>query len=110
MKSGSKLINEFTVLAISLLIVCMSLSAAFGQVNDALVTDILAKLDKHLTDGEKTGFAGAILLVKDGKVLLHKGYGFSDCQRKTKTTGDMVFDIGSLTKPITAVAILKLQS
>ncbi len=81
-----------------------------AQTEDPLYADVVAKMDKYLTDGEKTGFSGALLLVKNGKVLLQKGYGYADCDRKRKVTPDMVFDIGSLTKPITGVAILKLQS
>jgi len=93
-------------------IVAILLSAYLlcAQTPDPLIADVVAKMDKHLTDGEIKGFSGSFLLIKDGKVLLQKGYGFADCQRTKKTTTEMVFDIGSLTKPITAVAILKLQS
>jgi CubicO group peptidase (beta-lactamase class C family) len=66
--------------------------------------------DQYLEGLEAKGFAGAVLLRQNGKTLLRKGYGFADRDRRVKTSADMIFDIGSITKSITAVAILKLQA
>src|SRR5262249_33894208 len=66
--------------------------------------------DRYLEGIETQGFAGVILLRKDGKVLLRKGYGFADGDRRVKISPDMIFDLGSITKTVTAVAILKLQA
>jgi len=84
--------------------------AVIGQTSDSSVAELVAKMDKHLSDGVKDGFSGAIVVVKNGKTLLHKGYGHADCKRQKRVSPDMVFDIGSLTKHITSVAILKLQA
>lgn len=84
--------------------------AVIGQTPDNRAAELVANMDKHLSEGEKNGFSGAILVVKNGKSLLHKGYGYADCGRQKKVSTDMVFDIGSLTKHITSVAILKLQA
>ncbi len=100
---------KFSVLAVGAAFIFVAVTA-FGQQADPLIAEVVAKMDKHLSDGEIKGFSGTILVIKDGKTLLQKGYGFGDCQRQKKTATEMVFDIGSLTKPITAVAILKLQS
>lgn len=93
-----------------ILLVLANLFATYAQTSEPPVAEIVAKVDKHLTDGEKEGFSGAVLLMKEGKVLLLKGYGYADRDRTKKITPDMYFDIGSLTKHITGVAILKLQS
>jgi CubicO group peptidase (beta-lactamase class C family) len=67
------------------------------------------KLDAHLILAAAKGFSGAVLVVKDGKVILAKGYGMANRERKTRVTLDTVFDIGSLVKQFTAAAILKLE-
>jgi CubicO group peptidase (beta-lactamase class C family) len=55
------------------------------------------------------GIPGAALAVaKDGKLLLARGYGWSDLESNTFVKPDTVFGIASLSKPFTAAAILKL--
>lgn len=111
MKPGPiRLIRRAMPGALVLLAFLNSAAQIFGQALDSRITDAVTKMDKYLTDGEKDGFSGAVLLVRNGRVLLHKGYGYADCTRQKKVTPEMVFDIGSLTKHITSVAILKLQS
>ena len=68
------------------------------------------KLDAYLTRLEGFGFAGSILVAKDGQIVLHKGYGLADREKGIPFTPDTVFDIGSITKQFTAAAILKLES
>jgi CubicO group peptidase (beta-lactamase class C family) len=55
------------------------------------------------------GFSGALLVAKEGKIILAKGYGLSDRQRGVPVTAATVFTVGSITKQFTATAILKLQ-
>ena len=58
-------------------------------------------------EGEIPG--AAALVVREGKVLYEKGFGYADLKKKTPITPDTEFRIGSITKQFTAVAILKLQ-
>ena len=52
---------------------------------------------------------GASLAVaRDGRLLLARGYGFADRDRKLPVLADSVFRMGSISKTITAVAILRL--
>ena len=55
------------------------------------------------------GFNGSVLIAKDGKVVLCKGYGLADREKKIPNAPDTLFDIASLTKQFTAAAILKLE-
>lgn len=68
------------------------------------------KLDQYMQALEKhQNFHGSVLVAKDGKVLLDKGYGFSDFQQKTKNKSQTKFAIGSVTKQFTAMAIMQLS-
>jgi CubicO group peptidase (beta-lactamase class C family) len=69
-----------------------------------------ARMDSLVTAfADEAQFNGSVLVVKKGKVLLRKGYGFRDAQAKTPNTPATVFNIASLTKTFTAALILKLQ-
>ncbi|WP_192348861.1 serine hydrolase [Algoriphagus sp. Y33] len=51
---------------------------------------------------------GAILIAKNGEVLLERYFGSTNLEQKSKTDELSLFRIGSLTKQFTAVGILKL--
>jgi CubicO group peptidase (beta-lactamase class C family) len=69
-----------------------------------------ARLDQQLASLTAAGFAGTVLVARDGEILLHKGYGMADKERKIPCDTETVFDIGSITKQFTAAAILKLET
>jgi len=73
-----------------------------------LVASILdTVIAKRMERRNIPGFA--ISIVKDGKLVFSKGYGFSDLEIKTPVTADKtIFRIGSVTKVFTAVAMLQL--
>jgi CubicO group peptidase (beta-lactamase class C family) len=71
--------------------------------------DLGRKLDQYLGRLEKLGFSGTVLVAKDGKVVLEKGYGLADRERRIPMAADSVISIGSITKQFTAAAILKLE-
>src|SRR5688572_17640436 len=52
--------------------------------------------------------AASIAVVKDGTVVLAKGYGFSDVEKSIKATEQTVYQLASVTKPFTAMATLML--
>src|SRR3954463_10201337 len=62
------------------------------------------KLDAYLTRLEGFGFAGSMLVAKDGQILLHKGYGLADREKGIPFTPETVFAIGSITKQFPAAA------
>ena len=51
---------------------------------------------------------GAVALVRDGKLIYARGFGYADVEAKTTVAPDALFRIASVSKPITGVAILKL--
>jgi N-acyl-D-amino-acid deacylase len=70
----------------------------------------LASFDRVLMDlMQKWGIpGGAIAVVKDGRLVLARGYGYSDATTKEPVAPDALFRIASVSKPITAVAVLGL--
>jgi len=62
-------------------------------------------LDK-LSEGKLPGLSLAI--VKDGKVIYARGYGFSDVSNARQASSDTLYCIGSITKSFTALAIMQL--
>ncbi len=67
------------------------------------------KIDEFVARLVPWGFSGAIIVAKDGKVLLSKGYGLANREKKIAFTPETVSSIGSITKQFTAAAILKLE-
>src|ERR1043166_9468203 len=51
---------------------------------------------------------GALSVVKDGRLVYLRGYGWADHERKEKVKPESLFRIASISKPFTAVAVLKL--
>lgn len=67
------------------------------------------RLDAYLTRAEAFGFAAAVLVAKDGELVLRKGYGEADRESGRPVTPATVFTVGSITKQFTGAAILKLE-
>lgn len=78
---------------------------AAGIVKDGLGQ----KLDQAVQQAADKGFSGTVLVSKGGEILLHKGYGFADREKKIPMTPEIISSIGSNTKCFTAAAILKLE-
>jgi CubicO group peptidase (beta-lactamase class C family) len=67
------------------------------------------KVDALLAPWSKGDTPGvAVLVIKDGKVLLKKGYGLASLETKKPIGPDTAFLLGSITKPFTAMAIMIL--
>lgn len=72
--------------------------------------DLTQTIDKYLSIRAEMGrFSGTALIAKDGKIILRKGYGFSDVEKKIPYTPDMQQEVASISKMFTAFAALKLS-
>jgi CubicO group peptidase (beta-lactamase class C family) len=56
-----------------------------------------------------SNFSGAVLIAQHGQVVFAGGYGDADIERRVRNDTRTRFRIGSVTKPFTAILILKLQ-
>jgi len=66
------------------------------------------KILSFLTEAES--FTGAVLVARNGKVLLSRGYGLADRDKNLPNTPQTKYRISSITKQFTAMAILILQA
>lgn len=67
------------------------------------------KIDDFMTRLERIGYSGALLVAKDGDVVIHKAYGWRDAEAKLPYTIDTASTVGSITKQFTAAGILALE-
>jgi len=51
---------------------------------------------------------GALAVVKDGRLVYAQGYGYADTEKRERVRATSLFRIASLSKPITALATLRL--
>jgi len=87
------------------LILCLLVAGTSSAVPDA-VTD---KVDRIFAEWNTTGSPGcALAVVKDGRIVYEHGYGMANLELGVAITPQSVFDIGSVSKQITAMAILLL--
>lgn len=84
--------------------------AAPPRAEAAVVVDpSLAAMDSLLAATyPATGPGAAVVVARDGRVLMRKAYGAADLELGVAMRPDHVFRVGSITKQFTAVAILML--
>jgi CubicO group peptidase (beta-lactamase class C family) len=110
----SKLCKRLISLSFLGLMLVLGRAASFSAQAAAQVpaTDpagLAGQIDKLLSDVYKPGQPGAAVLVKkQGKVILRKGYGLANLELSVPVEPDMIFRLGSITKQFTAVAVLML--
>jgi CubicO group peptidase (beta-lactamase class C family) len=84
---------------------------AIGQNAPALDRDAVATttLADYFQKAAGLGFSGAVMVAAGDKVLLRNGYGWADEKRRIPIVPETVFDIGSITKVFTAIAVMQLE-
>jgi CubicO group peptidase (beta-lactamase class C family) len=70
--------------------------------NSPQVDTLMARWSQDNTPG------AAIIVIRDGRVLHEKGYGLAKLTTKERISAKTVFDIGSVSKPFTAMAVMIL--
>ncbi|MHA1819356.1 MAG: serine hydrolase domain-containing protein [Promethearchaeota archaeon] len=70
---------------------------------------LIEDIDKYIVNlMEKNKIPGIALgIIKDGKILMRKGYGYADFKRKTPISTKSNFMIASITKTFTAIGIMQ---
>lgn len=86
------------------LIFLISLANAYTQNLESQIDQLILK---EFSNPKEPG--GAFLVFKSGEVLYKKAFGLANLELGVKMTPEQVFQIGSMTKQFTAVAILMLE-
>lgn len=70
---------------------------------------IIAKTNEYMEAAVKVnGFSGSILVARDGKPVVNRGYGMANIELDVPNTPQTVFRLGSVTKQFTGMAIAML--
>jgi CubicO group peptidase (beta-lactamase class C family) len=67
-------------------------------------------IEKIVSDDLKQGKCAsyAVAVVKDGRLMMARGFGYADLENDVPATAETVYRLGSITKQFTAMAILQL--
>ncbi len=79
---------------------------AIPRLTEAAALSALSDYARKAADSDR--FSGIVLIARRGKILLEKGWGLASRERGTPITPATKFNIASITKMFTAVAILQL--
>ncbi|MDD4820157.1 MAG: serine hydrolase [Flavobacteriales bacterium] len=101
----------------TLMILPMAISLYSCSQKDTKTQKAVAEIDslfiKRYTctkDSAEYTPGGCVLIIKDDSVLFDKGYGMADISRGTHIDGNTFFNIASVSKQFTAVAVMKLYA
>ncbi|MBK9154314.1 MAG: serine hydrolase [Chloracidobacterium sp.] len=108
--------NDSNYITLKRLALCtglvFSLLAAVSAQNAAAPSaqEVISKVDEYMALAERIDrFNGAILVARDGKPLVSRGYGMANVEWDIPNSPKTAFRLGSVTKPFTSVAIMILQ-
>ncbi len=59
--------------------------------------------------GNDEGFSGIVVAEQKGEIVASRSFGFADTKSKTPIDSRTLFEIGSVTKPVTALAVITLD-
>ena len=82
--------------------ICLAAGAQAQNGQVARVDSIFAQFSSGLTPG------AAVAVVRNGTIVLSKGYGHADLEHKVPITGTSVFDVASVSKQFAGLAIAML--
>ena len=82
---------------------------SFGQQQDR-ESVLHSKLTKYLEQQADSGFAFSVLISLNGKVILQDGYGWTDSSHTTRATARTLYNLASITKSFTSIAIYALAA
>jgi len=99
-------------IVISLLILCLILSSAFvvigtkESINNEIADDFDSRIENLMRHGHMPSLVTCI--VKNNTVVWSKGYGYYDYYNQKNATVDIAYPIASVTKSVTATAIMQI--
>lgn len=97
-------LKPFYVQLLSLLIICTPLSIVSAQSLDAKIDSLILTVFN-----DKNGAGGVFMVAQNGKAIYQKAFGKANLELDVNLTPEHVFQLGSMTKQFTAIAVLMLE-
>lgn len=95
------------ILIVAVVAMAVSFALAQSSVSDE---QMIKNVDEYMEAVRRVdGFNGTILLARDGKPIVSKGYGMANIELDVANAPENVFRLGSVTKQFTSMAIMMLQ-
>jgi CubicO group peptidase (beta-lactamase class C family) len=92
-----------TICAVSISVAVVTISPSLSAPDSGIADALMLRL---MSTYKVSG--AALALIKDGGILLEKGYGFRDLETDAPVTTATLFNIGSISKSFTALGIAQL--
>lgn len=73
-----------------------------AQIRETALETFFAEIDKN------EDISGSVLIAENGKIIYQKSFGYADIQNKIPNTPNTVFQVASVTKLFTAIAVIQL--
>ena len=106
MRKNFIMIGMILLVGIIILSIAIKLKPSYSMFSPSSQSYIDNMIVNKMKDDHIPGMS--ILIVKNNKTILNKGYGFSNIKKKSKVTPNTRFEIASNTKAFTGYAIMKL--
>ncbi|MFJ8268632.1 serine hydrolase domain-containing protein [Peribacillus asahii] len=106
-----KVFKILGITCLSAIVLLLSVAFVFGSTKHSnLIGSEESKVKEYMEKFSKEEkFDGSVLVLHKGKVILDQSYGLADKENKLPFKNDILFPVGSITKSMTAVAILQLE-
>ncbi|MCR8557244.1 serine hydrolase [Mucilaginibacter sp. BJC16-A38] len=92
---------QISALLLSFLICCLA-QFSLAQEREKALDNFFSMINRN---GE---ISGSVLVAENGKVLYQKSFGYADAQHKIPNTANTLFQIASVSKLFTSIAVLQL--
>jgi CubicO group peptidase (beta-lactamase class C family) len=101
---------QFCVIKSAFTRVVLLLLLFIFKVTICTAQSIESKLDEYINAYVELGkFSGSVLVAKEGKILLSRGYGMANREHGVPNTPQTKFRLGSITKQFTAMTFMQLH-
>ena len=98
------LLRKFNYYLLFLFFLCSPLDDVWAQNLEPRIDSLISNVLK-----DKTGPGGVFMVAKNGKSIYNKAFGKANVELDVNLTSENVFQLGSMTKQFTAIAILMLE-
>lgn len=104
MKLSSSALGKAVVRKIVLLTIILITACSYKPVSQHTINQIDLLFSEYADDNAP---GAALMVIKNGRVIVEKGYGRADLETQTAVTAETNFRLASLTKAFTAMSILQ---